>query len=146
MRKTPASAKGKPSSSSIRSTASERSRIVFPSTKMMEPTPASGNPAPRANVAHTCDWRAVKRNASLRSKRSRKSTQRLQKAHSPSNTTTACPLESMDLLSQPWRVRRRGSVVFCHIHAGRRHQPVLFHMTNSTRANQERRAIPCSSS
>src|SRR5258708_5280118 len=70
------------------------------STTMIEPKPSSRTPACRKNTVPGSDCLAANRKTSRRSKRSKKSTQRLQNAHSPSKTTTACRGECTSLLSQ----------------------------------------------
>ena len=89
-RKTAINENGSPSKVSIRNTASDRSRISLSSTTMMEPAPPTGSPLCTAKIPPDSDCRAAKRKTSLRSNRIRKSTQPLQKLHSPSKTTTAC--------------------------------------------------------
>jgi hypothetical protein len=91
---------GNPRRLNIRRVAVERSSTRPSSTTMIEPTPPSGRPACRKNSAPRSDCRAVNRKTSLRSNRSKKSTQRLQNPHSPSKTTTACREEFTTLLSQ----------------------------------------------
>jgi hypothetical protein len=99
-RNTAVSENGNPSRLNIRRTAVERSSTRPSSTTVIEPTPDSGRQACRENAAPDSDCRAVNRKTSLRSNCSKKSTQRLQNAHSPSKTTTACREESTTLLSQ----------------------------------------------
>ena len=99
-RNTAVSENGNPSRLNIRRTAEERISTRPASTTMIEPIPPSGRPACRENAVPDSDCLAVNRKTSLRSKWSKKSTQRLQNAHSPSKTTTACRVECTSLLSQ----------------------------------------------
>ncbi len=99
-RNTAVSENGNPSRLNIRRTAEERISTRPASTTMIEPIPPSGRPACRENAVPDSDCLAVNRKTSLRSKWSKKSTQRLQNAHSPSKTTTACRIECTSLLSQ----------------------------------------------
>jgi len=99
-RNTAVSENGNPRRLNIRRTAVERSSTRPSSTTMIEPTPPSGRPVCRENSAPRSDCRVENRKTSLRSNCSKKSTQRLQNAHSPSKITTACREKSTTLLSQ----------------------------------------------
>ena len=101
-----ASENGNPSRLNIRRTAEERISTRSASTTMIEPIPPSGRPACRENAVPDSDCLAVNRKTSLRSKWSKKLTQRLQNAHSPSKTTTACCVECTSLLSQAESLHR----------------------------------------